>query len=553
MAGVAERTLALKLVGDVSGLRKDLKPAQRQIGQFTKGLASWGKALAGGLVIGGVERLAGALGDAWDGYRSGEKAAAQLRKTWKNLGLQGKAYRSVLDKVTASTLALGTSDDEAVEAFSRSLNRTRDYKQSLRELAIAQDLVASGAATNLESAFRIIQQAGTGSARVVDRFGLTSKTAAGRIRELGDQVKGTAKAKAKLDPLGVLFNRLAEDSEAIVGAFAKGDFKGVVQGLQGLGETVADALFGPKGKDNIRNSKTAGLVNQFGGWASELAKSIGKAIKDTDWDQVFTDVLKGIQTFIESGAAGTLATIAGALAMGLFAVDAAVTALTALFSVPKLLVKGVISAIKTVGVAIAATMFGSQKVAEAAGNALAATITTAADGKVVAGAAARAGLGIGGLVAAGIGSLIAGAIVGGLTLATQEANRLPIALLASAKQARARGARDKGTVAAQLRRSFPQATDAQIEDALKGAGFARGTSSAPRGWHWVGERGPELMRFRGGEQVIPSRQSMAMAGGSAPVINITVNGYVGSEEQLGRVINRHLAAFVQRGGRLGYR
>jgi SLT domain-containing protein len=34
-----------------------------------------------------------------------------------------------------------------------------------------------------------------------------------------------------------------------------------------------------------------------------------------------------------------------------------------------------------------------------------------------------------------------------------------------------------------------------------GHGYAAGTSSAAPGWAWVGERGPELVRFRGGEQV----------------------------------------------------
>lgn len=34
-------------------------------------------------------------------------------------------------------------------------------------------------------------------------------------------------------------------------------------------------------------------------------------------------------------------------------------------------------------------------------------------------------------------------------------------------------------------------------------GFAVGTQSAPAGWAWVGEHGPELLNFRGGEQVVP--------------------------------------------------
>ncbi|MFP4165298.1 MAG: hypothetical protein ACLFVE_15100 [Chitinispirillaceae bacterium] len=44
----------------------------------------------------------------------------------------------------------------------------------------------------------------------------------------------------------------------------------------------------------------------------------------------------------------------------------------------------------------------------------------------------------------------------------------------------------------------------------KSKGFAVGTNYAPPGWHWVGERGPELMNFRGGEQVKTNRESMQM-------------------------------------------
>jgi hypothetical protein len=52
-------------------------------------------------------------------------------------------------------------------------------------------------------------------------------------------------------------------------------------------------------------------------------------------------------------------------------------------------------------------------------------------------------------------------------------------------------------------------------------GFAGGTASAPPGLAWVGERGPELVRFRGGERVYDAATSAGMAGsGAAPVINI---------------------------------
>jgi len=45
-------------------------------------------------------------------------------------------------------------------------------------------------------------------------------------------------------------------------------------------------------------------------------------------------------------------------------------------------------------------------------------------------------------------------------------------------------------------------------------GFATGTTSAPSGMAWVGEEGPELVKFGGGEQVFTASQSASMARGS---------------------------------------
>ncbi len=51
-------------------------------------------------------------------------------------------------------------------------------------------------------------------------------------------------------------------------------------------------------------------------------------------------------------------------------------------------------------------------------------------------------------------------------------------------------------------------------------GFATGTNNAPRGLAVVGERGPELVRFNGGEQVIPNHAigNMGVAGTGASVV-----------------------------------
>lgn len=62
-------------------------------------------------------------------------------------------------------------------------------------------------------------------------------------------------------------------------------------------------------------------------------------------------------------------------------------------------------------------------------------------------------------------------------------------------------------------------------------GFADGTMNAPKGLAVVGEEGPELVNFRGGEQVIPNggsrRGSRGIAGTNQPlVVNLVLDGRV---------------------------
>lgn len=63
-------------------------------------------------------------------------------------------------------------------------------------------------------------------------------------------------------------------------------------------------------------------------------------------------------------------------------------------------------------------------------------------------------------------------------------------------------------------------------------GYASGTTFARAGWAWVGERGPELMHFRGGETVLSAAQSLY----AAKIANVGVPGYAGGT--LGSMTNR---------------
>lgn len=63
-------------------------------------------------------------------------------------------------------------------------------------------------------------------------------------------------------------------------------------------------------------------------------------------------------------------------------------------------------------------------------------------------------------------------------------------------------------------------------------GYASGTESAPPGWAWVGEEGPELMKLHGGETILPADVS-AQAASAEPLyalsdnrgggVNVTIN------------------------------
>lgn len=63
--------------------------------------------------------------------------------------------------------------------------------------------------------------------------------------------------------------------------------------------------------------------------------------------------------------------------------------------------------------------------------------------------------------------------------------------------------------------SFVRTSITEIARTAGVPGYATGVESAPAGLAWVGERGPELVRFRGGERVYNAGESAAIANGGA--------------------------------------
>lgn len=71
-------------------------------------------------------------------------------------------------------------------------------------------------------------------------------------------------------------------------------------------------------------------------------------------------------------------------------------------------------------------------------------------------------------------------------------------------------------------------------------GYASGTRSAASGLHWVGELGPELINFSGGERVYTAAESARMVGTGGNTTYVTNNfnisdGVNGLKRELGRL------------------
>ena len=82
-----------------------------------------------------------------------------------------------------------------------------------------------------------------------------------------------------------------------------------------------------------------------------------------------------------------------------------------------------------------------------------------------------------------------------------------------------------------------------------GHGYYMGTQNATRGWHMVGERGPEAMWFNGGEKVVPAGKIRGGDGASAPIIlNVNFRGQpIVTKAEIGRTVKEAIA-YAERHG-----
>jgi hypothetical protein len=604
MAGTIERILSIKFVGNTKDLDKDVSKTRKGIGKL-------GKVVAGVAVV-GIGALTVATIDGIRAFRQEQDIVRAFNRTVKNLGLPVRNATAAMDKMADRAVNLGFDDAETIGGMTKFLQLTGDVGKSSDLMGLAFD-IARSRQIPLSAAIKAAQNIYKGSARELKNYGIEGKTGMEAVAAARRKERGQAREWARNHPFEVMLGKVSDTWADLVGNLSQGNFEGAGEAFTKLGRVIERALFGFTTK---AGKHVQGLVDKVGAWGGQIATGILDGIKGVDWGKTLSDTLNSalgaVAEGARSGALANIAVIGGAIAGGMFAFHIFFNALHAMLGLPGWAASSLVKvAAFAVGKAFAAAMFVAQLFVDAAGLVFRGAIWAAGAGADVAGRAVglvfRGAMFVGELIAdafmnalnlleglAGETIRSVGAKAGGIFrlamfTATLMAERLRLVLIALANSTKL------GNVATALGRSVGAKVAAgflgfltgawfisQVAQALYNAGglgkvdeglnnpanpnqrplpdwrpgwwprFAAGTASAPRGWGWVGERGPELVRFRGGEQVLSNRASRdAMGGGSVVNLNVSVNAPIAADgARVGAEIAAYLDRFFSRGGRL---
>lgn len=525
MANTIERTLALKLVADVGALGKGLGQAQRRFGGTARSIAKWGKAFAGALVIGGIERLVDATTEGVKAFRDEQQSVRSFTKTAKNMRLPVRQATAALDRMADRAVNLGFDDGDVIRGMDAFLQQTGSIARASQLNALAMD-VARSRQIDYSAAVRIAQNVYKGSARELDKYGISGVKGMEAVSRAREVERGKAAVWAKHHPMEVLLGKISDSWADVVGNLAQGNLGGALKAGQKLARQLTRGIFGWTDKEGKRHEglwdrlfdasegkdgRPKGIVNQLG---QSIADEVGKVDWGKSLGEALTKGLDGLKASVESGGLAQVAAVGGAIATAMFAATLFIDAAKLVFTPGGwvTLAKGAVAATGAVlGWGLRLGMFVASRFVDAA----ALMMGTLSRDKILKGSAKGLGGSIGGAVLSGIIAGLTGAVaIGAVAQALTD-------LFASAETDwTKRGDRPLP--------ESPFKWPWQEGGFFFPKGHAMGTAGAPRGWAWVGERGPELMRFRGGERVLDHRASMGAMGGSV-VLNVNVNAPVAAD------------------------
>lgn len=547
MAGTVERTLALKLIADVGDIKKPLAQADSGLKKMAKSTAAWGKAFAGALIIGGIERFTASLDENIKAFREEQDIVRNFNSTIRNLGLDVKEAGYALDGMSAKALDLGFDDGETVKGMDQFIKQTGSIKDSTELMNLAMD-IARSRNISLTDAMKIAQGVYNGSGKALKQYGIEGKKGMEAVEEARKKERGKARAWARNHPFQVTLGKIQDTVTDIIGQFSEGNFKAALDGIGSLGSQIDELIFGKQFNDTRgRSFRRGGLVERMGRLAKDMADGIAETFASIDWGKTLTDTLNSalgaLAKSIDNGTLGNLAVVGTALAGAVFAVGLFITAAKSMFDLPGWAAKAIVkTAASALGLSFRAAMWVGGKFLTAAklmfdgagwGAKAIVKLAASAMGKTFAAGMFVAELFANGAVRlmAKIGlskkvlesARLAGVALGLKILAGIAVGVTGVALVKAVADALFDRLTNSGATNWTNRgpRPLPQDPLGDIFRWITG-GHAAGTAGAPRGWSWVGENGPELMRFRGGEQVKSNRASMAAMGGNHYTINVNV-------------------------------
>lgn len=506
----ADRILAVKLVTDVSSMAQDMKKTERGVKRLSgkvrglaKGAASWGKAFAGAAIISGAEAVAGAIGDAIEGAQEGRRQLRSLEDTARRLGLPLEQVAKGFDAVSESARQAGVDDTPVQQLFNTLIARGDATWKATRKVNAALD-VSAKLGIPVSKASKLIEAAMDGSASAAAKLGIKGGKGVTVLKQLERRFGGAAEAAADADPMKKALNDIGESLE-----------------------TIADVALVP-------------ALEAFGGIMSTVVapgiRDVSEALAGVDWGSI--DWSQALQDALQAALDTVVAAVNGdqlnsvqqlgiAVAGGVFAIGLFVKAARTMWALPGWSAKWIVRAgAKAMGLAFGAAMFVAEVFVGFASRALAAVGVS----RDALSTARAAGTMIGVQVLSGIAAGLTGAAL---------VKAVADELFRRAPQVNIGGIDSPNPANG---RQLPKDPIRALFEAF-GIHYGLGTPGASRGWHVVGDQGPELVRFRGGEQVLSNRASMAAMGSGGSTINVSITAGVGDPVSIGREVDRVLRQY----------
>lgn len=276
-----------------------------------------------GLVAGAIGGVVDKLGEAAAAYREDEASQARLRASLEANVPAYTGNTDAIEKVIASRMRLGFSDDEQRASLAQLVTRTHDSTKALELQQTAMDL-ARLKGMSLEAATNLIGKAYSGQVSALTRAGIAvdkNATATEALAAVQKAARGQAEAFANTSEGRVLASQLkvgesmeriglviARLSDAVIPILADA-FEGIVNVLGDVGAEVERFVAENRVLFDMASQLAGVLVNVLGAAFGFVANNVRIAFG------VIADVVKAVYDVIKGVVSGIIGTIRNVVAV----------------------------------------------------------------------------------------------------------------------------------------------------------------------------------------------------------------------------------------------